>query len=64
MAHGRPNALDELEPIHTAETIAGLGLKYAVITSVDRDDLRDSGAEHFANVGIKESRQLSPQLFD
>lgn len=59
VAHGRPNALDELEPIHTAETIAGLGLKYAVITSVDRDDLRDGGAEHFANV-IKESRQLSP----
>ena len=59
VAHGRPNALDELEPIHTAETIAGLGLKYAVITSVDRDDLRDGGAQHFANV-IKESRQLSP----
>lgn len=59
VAHGRPNALDELEPIHTAETIAGLGLKYAVITSVDRDDLLDGGAGHFARV-ITESKNLSP----
>lgn len=59
VAHGRPNALDENEPLHTAETIVGLGLKYAVITSVDRDDLKDGGAGHFAEV-IKQSRLLSP----
>lgn len=59
VAHGRPNPLDTDEPRHTAETILGLGLKYAVITSVDRDDLKDGGATHFAEV-ISQSRQLSP----
>lgn len=59
VAHGRPNPLDKQEPIHTAETIANLGLKYAVITSVDRDDLKDGGATHFAEV-ISESKKLSP----
>lgn len=59
VAHGRPNPLDKDEPRHTAETIQGLGLKYAVITSVDRDDLLDGGAGHFVEV-IKESRELSP----
>ena len=47
VAHGRPLPLDEQEPKHLAETIQGLGLKYVVITSVDRDDLRDGGARHF-----------------
>ncbi len=59
VAHGRPNALDPDEPRHMAETIASLGLKYAVITSVDRDDLRDGGAQHFVDC-IRETRALSP----
>ena len=59
VAHGRPNPLDKDEPKHTAETILGLGLKYAVITSVDRDDLKDGGAGHFVDV-INESKALSP----
>lgn len=59
VAHGRPNSLDVDEPRHTAETIENLGLKYAVITSVDRDDLLDGGAAHFAEV-ITESKKLSP----
>ena len=59
VAHGRPNALDADEPRHMAETIANLGLKYAVITSVDRDDLLDGGAQHFVDC-IKEARALSP----
>jgi lipoic acid synthetase len=59
VAHGRPNALDADEPRHMAETIAGLGLKYAVITSVDRDDLLDGGAQHFVDC-ITETRKISP----
>lgn len=47
VAHGRPDPLDPNEPIHLAETIAEMGLRYVVITSVDRDDLRDGGASHF-----------------
>jgi len=47
VAHGRPQPLDAEEPRHLAETIARLGLRYVVITSVDRDDLRDGGAGHF-----------------
>ena len=47
VGHGRPNPLDEQEPRNLAETIFGMGLKYVVITSVDRDDLRDGGAAHF-----------------
>lgn len=47
VAHGRPNALDSEEPINLARTIAAMNLKYVVITSVDRDDLRDGGADHF-----------------
>ncbi len=47
------------EPRHMAETIANLRLKYAVITSVDRDDLLDGGAQHFVDC-IKEARALSP----
>jgi len=60
VAHGRPNPLDADEPRHLGETIAALNLKYVVITSVDRDDLRDGGAGHFADC-IKAVRSLSPQ---
>ena len=60
VGHGRPLPLDTDEPRHLAETIANLKLKYVVITSVDRDDLRDGGAEHFVNC-IRETRALSPQ---
>ena len=49
VAHGKPNKLDTDEPIHLAETIAKMMLKYVVLTSVDRDDLRDGGALHFTN---------------
>jgi lipoyl synthase len=59
VGHGRPLPLDQAEPRHLAETIAKLKLKYVVITSVDRDDLRDGGAEHFVNC-IRETRALSP----
>lgn len=59
VGHGRPNPLDANEPKHLAETVATLKLKYVVITSVDRDDLRDGGAEHFAEC-IREIRALSP----
>jgi lipoic acid synthetase len=61
VAHGRPNALDESEPLQLAEAIADMGLRYVVITSVDRDDLRDGGAGHFANC-INETRRLSPNI--
>lgn len=60
VGHGRPNPLDSNEPRHLAETVAALKLRYVVITSVDRDDLRDGGAEHFARC-IQEIRALSPQ---
>ncbi|WP_024302371.1 lipoyl synthase [Pseudogulbenkiania sp. MAI-1] len=59
VGHGRPNPLDPNEPKHLAETVAALRLKYVVITSVDRDDLRDGGAQHFADC-ISEIRKLSP----
>ena len=59
VGHGRPNPLDPEEPKHLAETVAALKLKYVVITSVDRDDLRDGGAGHFADC-IKAIRELSP----
>ncbi len=58
VAHGRPNALDENEPRELAEAIAEMQLKYVVITSVDRDDLRDGGAQHFADC-IRETRERS-----
>jgi len=48
VAHGRPQPVDEAEPAHLADSIAHMGLRYVVITSVDRDDLRDGGAGHFA----------------
>jgi lipoic acid synthetase len=59
VGHGRPNPLDPNEPKHLAETVAALKLRYVVITSVDRDDLRDGGAQHFADC-ISEIRKLSP----
>lgn len=61
VGHGKPNPLDAAEPKHLAEAIAEMGLKYVVITSVDRDDLRDGGAQHFADC-IREARALSPEL--
>lgn len=60
VAHGRPKALDQQEPKHLAESVQVMGLKYVVVTSVDRDDLSDSGAEHFANC-ISEIRTHSPK---
>ena len=59
VGHGRPDPLDVNEPHNLAKTIAALKLKYVVITSVDRDDLRDGGAQHFANC-INQTRELSP----
>lgn len=59
VAHGRPNPLDEDEPRHLAEAIAEMKLRYVVVTSVDRDDLRDGGAAHFVEC-IKETRKANP----
>jgi lipoic acid synthetase len=59
MKTGRPFALDENEPDRVAEAVKDLGIKYAVITSVTRDDLEDGGALHFANT-IKSIRKLNP----
>ncbi|WP_323948527.1 lipoyl synthase [Aeromonas caviae] len=60
VAHGRPLPLDPDEPKKLALTIKEMNLKYVVITSVDRDDLRDGGAQHFADC-IREIREHSPQ---
>jgi lipoic acid synthetase len=60
VGHGRPDPLDVNEPTNLARTIADLKLSYVVITSVDRDDLRDGGAGHFVDC-IRETRALSPQ---
>jgi lipoyl synthase len=59
VGHGRPLALDAEEPLHLAQTIAALKLRYVVITSVDRDDLRDGGARHFVDC-IRAVREHSP----
>jgi lipoic acid synthetase len=59
VGHGRPDPLDAEEPENLARTIAALHLRYVVITSVDRDDLRDGGAAHFVDC-IRKTRQLSP----
>ena len=59
VAHGRPKALDINEPEHLAETISKMALKYVVITSVDRDDLRDGGASHFKDC-IDKIRKKTP----
>jgi lipoic acid synthetase len=60
VAHGRPAPPDAGEPRHLAQTIAALALDYVVITSVDRDDLRDGGARHFTAC-IRAVREQSPQ---
>ncbi len=59
VGHGRPRALDREEPVNLAKTIAAMRLTYAVITSVDRDDLRDGGAQHFVDC-IRAVREHSP----
>ena len=59
VGHGRPDPLDTEEPVNLAKTIAALKLKYVVITSVDRDDLRDGGAGHFVDC-IRQVREQSP----
>lgn len=61
IATNRPEPLDENEPLHVAQAVKDLGLKYAVITSVTRDDLPDGGAEHFSKC-IFEIRKLSPDV--
>ena len=60
VGHGRPDPLDADEPLNLARTIAALRLSYVVITSVDRDDLRDGGAAHFVEC-IRLVREHSPQ---
>ena len=59
VGHGRPDPLDVDEPLNLARTIAALKLSYVVITSVDRDDLKDGGAQHFVDC-IRATRALSP----
>jgi lipoyl synthase len=59
VAHGRPLPLDREEPLNLARTIAALKLSYVVVTSVDRDDLRDGGAGHFRDC-IRKVREISP----
>ncbi|HEY9201001.1 MAG TPA: lipoyl synthase [Gammaproteobacteria bacterium] len=61
VGHGRPLPLDQQEPANLAQTIQAMQLKYVVITSVDRDDLRDGGAAHFVDC-ITQTRELSPQI--
>jgi len=61
VAHGRPDPLDINEPFNLAKTIAQMQLKYVVITSVDRDDLRDGGASHF-NACLKAIREQNPTI--
>ncbi len=61
VGHGRPNPLDAGEPLNLARTVAAMGLRYVVITSVDRDDLRDGGAGHFADC-IREVRAHTPDI--
>jgi lipoic acid synthetase len=60
VAHGRPKPPDASEPLSLATTVADMGLKYVVVTSVDRDDLRDGGAQHFVDC-IAAIREHSPK---
>ena len=60
VAHGRPKPPDPAEPLHLAQTIKDMELKYVVVTSVDRDDLRDGGASHFVDC-ITAIREFSPR---
>ena len=61
VGHGKPNPLDANEPKNLALAINEMGINYVVITSVDRDDLRDGGAQHFADC-IREAKLLTPDL--
>jgi lipoic acid synthetase len=61
VSHGKPQALDPQEPENVANAVKTFGLKHVVITSVDRDDLPDGGASHFANV-IKKVREINPDI--
>ena len=61
VGHGRPDPLDENEPANLADTIKAMGLRYVVITSVDRDDLRDGGASHFVAC-IERVREQNPDI--
>jgi lipoic acid synthetase len=61
VAHGRPKPVDEDEPENLARTIRDMKLRYVVITSVDRDDLRDGGAEHYVRC-LSRIRELSPGI--
>ena len=61
VAHGRPAPLDAQEPDNLAHTLRAMGLRYVVITSVDRDDLRDGGAGHFAAC-LRAVRRLNPGI--
>lgn len=61
VAHGRPKPLDKDEPQKLADTIKDMVLRYVVITSVDRDDLRDGGADHFAQC-IRAIREKNPSI--
>lgn len=61
VAHGRPITPDSNEPQHLAQTISDMKLKYVVVTSVDRDDLRDGGAQHFVDC-TREIRAKSPGI--
>jgi lipoic acid synthetase len=61
VGHGRPLPLDKDEPVKLADTIRAMGLSYVVITSVDRDDLRDGGASHFVEC-IEQVRQQNPGI--
>lgn len=61
VAHGRPDPLDPEEPHNLAKTIAQMNLRYIVITSVDRDDLKDGGASHFSNC-LRAIREKSPHI--
>lgn len=60
VAHGRPNLLDAQEPMNLANTIARMNLRHVVITSVDRDDLRDGGAQHFVDC-VNAVRERAPK---
>src|SRR3990167_5358990 len=61
VGHGRPDPLDPEEPRHLADTIQTMGLHYIVITSVDRDDLRDGGAAHFSTC-VNTVREKNPDI--
>ena len=61
VAHGRPQPVDAEEAVRLAETVREMGLQYVVVTSVDRDDLRDGGAQHFADC-IGTLRAACPEL--